>query len=265
MNLNMTGKKWAVLSVAFVTATACSVAQNTQTPTPPPMVPQMTEFWEPQVTVVTPGKPANNAFITPPSDAVVLFDGKDLSKWVDQNGGPAKWDVKDGVFTVKKGTGDIQTKDVFNDFQLHIEWSIPAKITGQSQARGNSGIFLQGIYEVQVLDNYNNRTYSNGQAGSIYKQSPPLKNAMRAPGDWNVYDIIYTAPRFKEDGTLFTPAYVTVIHNGVLIQNHTQIKGDTPYIGLPKYTAHGKGPIKLQDHGDPSEPISFRNIWIREL
>ena len=236
-----------------------------QTPVPPKMVPEMTEFWEPQVTVITPGKPEQNAVITAPSDAIILFDGKDLSQWKSQEGGAARWDVKNGVFTVKKGTGDIVTKQNFNDFQLHIEWLIPSNITGKSQARGNSGIFLQGVYELQVLDNYNNRTYANGQAGSIYKQTPPMKNAMRPPGEWNVYDVVYTAPRFKKDSTLFSPARVTVLHNGVLIQNNLTITGHTPYIGLPKYSFHGDGPIKLQDHGDPSEPISFRNIWIREL
>lgn len=238
---------------------------NGQVPTPPAMAPEMTEFWEPAVAVVSPGKPDANAFITAPSDAIVLFNGKDLSKWKNKDGAAAKWDVKDGVFTVKKGTGDISTTQEFNDFQLHIEWLIPANITGKSQARGNSGIFLQGIYELQVLDNYNNRTYGNGQAGSIYKQTPPLKNAMRPPGEWNVYDVIYTAPRFKKDSTLSSPARVTVLHNGVLVQNNFTLTGHTPYIGLPKYTFHGDGPIKLQDHGDPSQPISYRNIWIREL
>lgn len=236
-----------------------------QVPTPPKMVPEMTEFWEPEPKIVEPGNATNNAVVSAPSDAIVLFDGTDLSKWQNKDGGPAEWYVKEGVFTVNKGTGDIATRENFNDFQLHIEWSIPADITGENQARGNSGIFLQNIYEIQVLDSYKNRTYSNGQAGSIYKQTPPLVNAMRKPGEWNVYDIIYTAPRFKEDGSLFSPARVTVLQNGVLIQNDFQIKGDTPYIGLPKYAKHGKGPIRLQDHGDPSEPISYRNIWIREL
>ena len=229
------------------------------------MKPAMTEFYEPVPAVVTPGNAGPNAFITAPSDAVILFDGKDLSKWKNKDGGAAQWDVKNGVFTVKKGTGDISTVQVFNDFQLHIEWSIPPNITGSGQARGNSGIFLQGIYELQVLDAYNNKTYTNGQAGSIYKQTAPLKNAMRPPGNWNVYDVIYTAPRFKEDSTLFSPARITLIHNGVVVQNNTTITGNTPYIGLPKYQFHGKGPIQLQDHGDPSAPISFRNIWIRDL
>jgi hypothetical protein len=217
-------------------------------PTATPMKPDMTEFYEPVPAVVTPGKATANAIITAPSDAIILFDGKDLSQWKNKDGGAAQWDVKNGVFTVKKGTGDISSI-----------------ITGKGQARGNSGIFLQGVYELQVLDNYNNKTYTNGQVGSMYKQGPPLKNAMRPPGDWNVYDVIYTAPRFKQDSSLFSPARVTVIHNGVVIQNNTTITGHTPYIGLPKYSFHGKGPIKLQDHGDPSEPLSFRNIWIREL
>ncbi|HEY0055365.1 MAG TPA: DUF1080 domain-containing protein [Pedobacter sp.] len=240
-----------------------AIHASAQIPGEPKYTAELTEFWNPEVPVVTPGRIAE--MTAPPADAIVLFNGTDLSKWKDSKGSDAKWTVKNGVFTVKKGTGDISTKQEFNDFQLHIEWSVPKNITGKGQLRGNSGIFLQGIYEVQVLDSYNNRTYANGQAGSIYKQAPPLKNAMRPPGEWNVYDIIYTAPRFKESGTLFTPAYVTVIHNGVLIHNNLQIRGDTPYIGLPKYTPHGKGPISLQDHGDPSEPLSFRNIWIREL
>lgn len=231
----------------------------------PSMTPEMTEFWEPEVPVVAPGEATKNSFFTPPADAIVLFDGKDLSKWQGQDGKPAQWTVNNGVVTVKKGTGAISTIQKFNDFQLHIEWSVPSDITGKGQARGNSGVFLQGIYELQVLDSYKNRTYANGQAGSIYKQTPPLKNAMRPPGEWNVYDVVYTAPRFKEDSTLFSPARVTVIHNGVIIQNNTTITGHTPYIGFPEYKFHGKGPITLQDHGDPSEPISFRNIWIREL
>lgn len=233
--------------------------------TPAEMKPEMTEFYTPVPGIVIPGKPAANAFITAPSDAIVLFDGKDLSKWKGKDGGAAQWDVKNAAFTVKKGTGDISTVQEFNDFQLHIEWSAPANITGSGQARGNSGIFLQGVYELQVLDNYNNKTYVNGQAGSIYKQTAPLKNPLRPPGEWNVYDVIYTAPRFKEDSTLFSPARVTVLINGVLVQNNITITGNTPYIGLPKYQFHAKGPIKLQDHGDPSEPLSFRNIWIREL
>ncbi|MDJ1502865.1 DUF1080 domain-containing protein [Xanthocytophaga agilis] len=233
------------------------------------MKPEMTESWEPEVKVTTPG--ANSSA---PSDAIVLFDGKNLDQWASTNDPqtPAQWTVANGVFTVKKGTGNIQTKESFLDYQLHIEWRIPEKITGTGQGRGNSGLFLASIgkgdagYELQIVDSYNNRTYANGQAGSIYKQTRPLINAMRKPGEWNVYDVIFTAPRFKEDGSLFSPARVTVLHNGVLIQNNTELRGPTQYIGLAEYkTAHGKSPIKLQDHGDPSEPISFRNIWIRPL
>jgi hypothetical protein len=236
-------------------------------PVAPKWVPEMTEYYIPAVPLVAAGKMSSNIILPAPSDAIILFNGKDLSSWKGKGNGPAGWDIKDGELIVKKGTGDISTEQTFNDFQLHLEWLIPSNITGKGQKRGNSGVFLQGIYEVQILDDYNdiNTTYVNGQAGSIYKQTPPLKNATNPPGQWNAYDIIYTAPRFKEDSSLFSPGYVTVIHNGVLLQNHTQIRGNTPYIGLPKYLAHGKGPIKLQDHGDRSEPIHFRNIWIREL
>lgn len=225
----------------------------------------MTEIWEPAVEVVTPGQVRSDGTISAPSDAIVLFDGTDLSSWQGKEGGSANWLVHDGVFTVNKGAGDIVTKQCFEDFQLHIEWQVPKEISGESQYRGNSGIFLQNKYEIQLLDSYRNNTYINGQAGSIYKQTPPLKNAMVPPGQWNIYDIIYTAPRFKENGMLFSPGRVTLIHNGVVIQNNTQITGHTPNTGLPKYTAHGPGPIKLQDHNDPSAPLHFRNIWIREM
>ncbi len=173
--------------------------------------------------------------------------------------------------TVNKANGDLQTKKSFTDFQLHIEYKIPSDITGKGQARGNSGIFLAALpwgaggYELQVLDNYNNSTYVNGQAGSMYKQSPPLVNVCRKPGEWQAYDVVWTAPRFNEDGSLKWPARVTVLHNGVLVQNNTELKGDTPYIGQPGYRKHGAEPIKLQAHGDKSEPISYRNIWVREL
>ena len=242
---------------------------------PAPMKPEMTEYWEPVPKIVDPGPYAGK--VAPPSDAIVLFDGKDLSKWKSKkDGGAAKWKVQDGVITVEKGTGDITTVQKFGDYQLHIEWRVPADIQGKSQARGNSGVMLQDLsaehnipaywYEVQVLDSYQNPTYVNGQAGSIYKQNPPLVNAMRKPGEWNVYDITYTAPRFNDDGSLFTPARVTVFHNGVLVQDNFEIRGHTAYVGHPKYhKAHGKAPITLQDHGDPSKAISFQNIWIREL
>lgn len=229
-----------------------------------PMTPQMSEYWTPQPLVVTPGE-APVKPINAPSDAIILFDGKDLSQWENSRGQAAEWTVHDGVFTVKKGTGDIRTKQKFNDFQLHLEWCIPEGITGESQGRGNSGVFLQGIYEIQIMDSYENETYVNGQAGSIYKQTPPLVNAMNKPGVWNTFDIIYTAPTFKKDGTYRTPPQVTVLQNGILLQNNTIIRGTTPYVGFPEVIKHGDGPISLQDHGDPSAPISFRNIWIREL
>lgn len=202
--------------------------------------------------VVTPGKTAAD----PPSDAVVLFDGKDLSAW--ENGD--KWTVKDGVAII--GKGDIKTKESFGDCQLHIEWSAPNPPTGHSQGRGNSGVFLMDRYEVQVLDSYKDKTYFDGQASAIYKQTPPMVNAMRPPGEWNTYDIIWNAPRFKDDGSLESPAYVTVIHNGVLTLNHFALEGSTPFNQAPMYEKHGKLPIHLQDHGNP---VRYRNIWVREI
>jgi len=202
---------------------------------------------------VTPGE----TDAQPPSDAVVLFDGTDLSKW---HGGE-NWTVADGVAVV--GKGQITSKDEFGDCQLHIEWSAPTPPRGEGQGRGNSGVFLMGQYELQVLDSFNNETYHDGQAGAIYKQTPPAANATRPPGQWNSYDVIWTAPRFAEDGSLVSPAYITALHNGVAVLNHFELKGDTPYHRPPKYTAHPpKGPISLQDHGDP---VRFRNIWVREF
>lgn len=219
--------------------------------------PEDTEVWEPVPAVVTPG----TATVTPPADAIILFDGKDLSQWDGEKGAPA-WLVKDGAVTVVKGTGTIKTKETFTNFQLHIEWRTPAEVVGESQGRGNSGIFMQGKYELQVLDNYNNRTYSNGQAGSFYKQRIPLVNACKKPGEWQSYDVIWTAPTFNEDGSVKTPARATVLQNGVLVQNNVSLDGPTEYIGKPVYKAHGAGPIVLQDHGNP---VSYRNIWIRKL
>ncbi len=219
--------------------------------------PKDTEVWEPEPKVVTPGK-----MNTAPSDAIVIFDGKNLDAFTDLSGNPASWTVADGVLTVKPGTGDIQTRQYFGDMQLHLEWRSPKVVESEGQGRGNSGVFLQSRYEVQILDSYRNRTYSNGQAGSVYKQHMPLVNASVAPGEWEVYDIIFRAPRFNKDGIKTSSAYVTVIHNGVVIQNHSEIKGTTEYIGMPKNEAHGKAPIKLQDH---SNLVSYRNIWVREL
>lgn len=242
------------------------LALATSAQTPSPSKPADTEVWQPVPKVVTPGATDS----APPSDAVVLFDGKNLDQWVSvKDQSPAAWTVADGLMTVKKEVGDIETKRRFTSYQLHLEWRIPVGISGESQARGNSGLFLgataDGGYELQVLDSYNNATYVNGQAGSIYKQSIPLANAMRKPGEWQTYDVIWTAPTFKADGSLATPAYATAFHNGVLVQNHFTLKGDTRNVGTPAYKAHGALPIKLQAHGDPSPPISFRNIWLREL
>ncbi|MEQ9101088.1 MAG: DUF1080 domain-containing protein [Imperialibacter sp.] len=220
--------------------------------------PKTTEVWEPAVKKINPGA----QYGAPPSDAIVLFDGKSLDKWESGKGGPAEWTVADGAVTVAAGKGVIQTKQKFDNYQLHIEWRAPSEVKGEGQGRGNSGVFMQGIYEVQVLDSYESRTYSNGQASSIYKQSPPLVNATRGPGEWQTYDIIYTAPVFNDKGEVVHEATVTVLHNGVVTQNHTRIWGNTAYIGSPTYKAHGKGPIMLQDHGNP---VSFRNIWIREM
>ncbi len=235
---------------------------------PPAAKPEDTEVWEPVPKVVTPG--ANNT--APPSDAIVLFDGKNLDEWVSvQDKTPAKWIVANGILTVNKAAGNIETKRSFKNYQLHIEWKIPENISGTGQARGNSGVFLASTgpgdagYELQVLDSYNNKTYVNGQAGSIYKQAIPLANPMRKPGEWQTYDIVWIAPAFNSDGSLKTPAYVTVFLNGVLVQNHFELKGETRYIGQPVYKPYDTAPIKLQAHGDKSEPISFRNIWVREL
>ena len=254
-----------LMLAALVAATSCASAQTQEKkdyPQPEPMRPGMSEYWTPQPKVVTPGD-ARSA--SAPSDAIVLFDGSDLSAWMAPDGKPAEWTVKGGVMTVDKSKGDILTRQKFGSFQLHLEWRVPKGIEGESQARGNSGVFLQDKYEVQILDCYENETYVNGMTGSIYKQTPPLVNAMRSPGEWNVYDIIYTAPVFKADGSYLYRPFVTVIHNGILLQNHTEILGTTEYIGFPKTQQHAEGPIRLQSHGDPSQPISFRNIWIREL
>lgn len=223
------------------------------------MKPEETEVWEPEPKVVT---PVVNGL--PPSDAIVLFDGSDLDTWQEvESKEKVNWRITDGCMEVVPQTGSIQTKQNFGDVQLHLEWMTPATdadITGQ--AKSNSGVFFQGKYEVQILDSYQNRTYSNGQAGAVYKQYAPLVNAMNKPGEWQTYDIVFTAPKFDGQDQLVSPGYLTVIHNGVLIQNHVEIKGSTVYQGLPSYEVHGNGPIMLQDHDNP---IRFRNIWVREL
>ena len=195
----------------------------------------------------------------PPSDAIVLFDGTDLSAWKNERGGEAKWLVADGVAQVN-GTGSILTKEEFADCQLHVEWATPSEVKGDSQGRGNSGVYLQGRYEIQVLDSYNNKTYFNGQAGAFYSVAAPLVNASRKPGEWQSYDIIFRAPKAAADGTV-TPGYFTVLHNGVLVQDHTAVKGEATTAAKFSGTA-SKGPLILQDHGNP---VRYRNIWIRKL
>ena len=226
-----------------------------------PTEPEQTEFYEPVPPIVNPI--GNNGA---PSDAIVLFDGSDFDMWEMANDSSAVvWHLNDdGSMTVKDKTGDIQTKQKFGDVQLHVEWRSPAEIQREGQNRGNSGIFLSGLYEVQVLDNNDNDTYVNGQVASIYKQHVPLAKASVPTGEWNTYDIIYHAPEFNSEGGKIKSGTITVIHNGVLVQDHVEIKGTTPYIGWPKNPAHGKRPLKLQDHGDNSR-VSYRNIWVREL
>ena len=210
----------------------------------------------PEPKVITPGKTDSE----PPSDAIVLFDGKDLSKW--KNG--EKWAIVDGSAVVKDS--DVTTKDSFGDYQLHIEFATPEKVEGTGQGRGNSGVFLANRYEVQVLDSFDNKTYFDGQCGSVYKQTPPMVNACRKPGEWQSYDIIFTAPRFDESAKemkLLKPGYVTVIHNGVVVQNHFELQGSTSWEKAPVYVKHPvKQPIRLQNHGNP---VKYRNIWLREI
>jgi hypothetical protein len=239
---------------ALLAASAASALVLAKSPRP-----EDTEVWEPVPKVVQPGaKPYD-----PPADAIVLFDGKTASAWESVKGGASKWVVANGALSVAPGTGDIRTIEKFGDVQLHIEWrtpELPPEKKGQD--RGNSGVFLQELYEVQILDTLENRTYSNGQAGAIYKQHIPLVNASRPAGEWQTYDIVFIAPRFEDSGALRSPARLTVFHNGVLIQHDVTLKGGTTYIGEPKYEPHGDASIRLQDH---SHVVSFRNIWVRKL
>lgn len=253
MRLRFGSSSWISRVLLNVGMLACGVAWATQSGASANAQEYLNGIeWQPP-SVVTPG--ATNA--TPPSDAVVLFDGKDFSHWKNAS----NWKIEDGAMVV--GRGAITSTDEFGDCQVHIEWSTPTPPKGSGQGRGNSGVFLMGIYELQVLDSFDNATYHDGQASAIYKQTPPMVNAMRKPGEWNTYDILWTAPRFKEDGSLQSPAYMTVLHNGIVTLNHFELKGDTPYSRPPKYTKHSdKGPLMLQDHGDP---VRFRNIWVRPL
>lgn len=256
----MPTKRLALVAITFLPLAVAVLAQTR---------PEETEVWSPVPPVVSAGATAGAA----PSDAVVLFDGKALDAWVsaDDPGAPARWTITNGVLTVKKGTGNIQTRRVFLDYQLHLEWCIPPNITGSGQGRGNSGVFLASTgpgdagYELQILDSYRNKTYVNGQAGSIYKQHAPLVNACKPPGEWQTYDVVWTAPRFRSDGALQAPARVSVLLNGVLVQNNVELTGQTLFIGKPFYRTHGPAPIKLQAHGDASEPVGYRNIWVRPL
>ena len=240
------------VAVVFAGFSALAAGENL----PPHEQAKKSEVWEPVPAVISvrPGQA--------PSDAIVLFDGQDLDAWESIKGGEAKWQVSDNIFTVKPGTGDIVSKQSFCDVQLHLEWKTLPEVEGmEGQERNNSGIFFQQRYEVQILDSYENKTYPNGQAGSVYKQSIPLVNPLHPPGEWQSYDIIFNAAEFAH-GELVKPAYVTVLINGVLVQNHTEILGKTEWIGGPSYEEHGCAPLQLQDH---SNPVSFRNIWVREI
>ena len=252
INISIKSSKLKLIILLVVLISIQSFAQKGEKKEP------STAIWGPVPAIIDPGNCGSA-----PSDALVLFDGTNFDEWESTKDGNVKWKIEDGAMTVVKKTGSIRTKKAFGSCQLHIEWRTPKVVAGKSQDRGNSGIFLQSRYEVQVLDSYNNRTYVNGQAGSIYKQYIPLVNACRPPGEWQTYDIIYSAPEFNEDNTLTKPAFVTVLQNGVLIQNHVEIKGNTVHQGQPHYEKHNsKEPIILQDHGCP---VSYRNIWIREL
>lgn len=245
------------LRLGFALVVAVSSFALAAEKTPPP--PEATELWTPEPQIIS--APAGGA----PSDAIVLFDGKNLAAWESTKtpGAPAPWKIEGGILTIVPKSGGIRTKRSFGDVQLHLEFRTPAEIRGSGQNRGNSGVFLMGRYEVQVLDSHDNKTYANGQAGAVYKQHPPLVNASRPPGEWQTFDIVWIAPRFGTDGGLLAPARITVFHNGVLVQHNVEIKGPTTYRGFPAYKAHAdKLPIELQDH---HEPVSYRNLWVREL
>lgn len=233
----------------WILQTGCSQAQDP---------PEWTEVYEPEPAVV----PASPMFTPAPQDAIILFDASNLNEWQTGDESDAQWEVSGDHFTVVPGTGDIHTRRAFGDVQLHLEFRAPVEIDGDGQGRGNSGVFLQERYEVQVLDNWNNPTYVNGMAGSIYKQHIPLANPARRPGEWQSYDIFFKAPRFDEGGHLVEAARITVLLNGVLVQNNVELLGPTVFRGRPSYESHGMDTIRLQDHTDR---VSYRNIWIRPL
>lgn len=255
--MHMKGTFWTILF--FLIWGMSFTAYSQQTEQAEDMKPEDTEWYEPVPQKVD---PVGDHFLKPPSDAIILFDGENLDAWEATEGGEAPWTLEDNYFTVNTGTGDIQTKQSFESVQFYVEWRSPGNMDHKGQDRGNSGIFFQDIYELQVLDAWENPTYVNGMAGSIYKQSPPLVNPAKKPGEWQSYHVSYTAPEFNENGSLDSPARITVIWNGVVVQNNTEIEGHTAYIGLPEYNAHGAGPIRLQDH---NSEVSYRNIWVREL
>lgn len=240
--------------VAAATATLPAQAQNNR-------LWRAHDMDRPKPTVVTPAEiPAP---VPPPSDAIVLFDGNNLDAWQSIGGGDAQWKVENGYFEVVGGTRDIMTRQAFGDVQLHVEWSAPTEIRAGGQGRGNSGVLLMGQFELQVLDSYQNDTYADGQAAALYGQYPPLVNAMRPPGEWQAYDIVFTRPRFDRKGDLVTPAYVTAFHNGVLVQNHSELWGETNWLQYLEYRVQpDKLPLVLQDHGNP---VRYRNIWVRPL
>lgn len=241
--------------VCLLVSSASALVAQTPAPSLPP--PELTEQWWPVPPKVD--APAGGA----PSDAVVLFDGTSLDAWIPLREGSPGWKLEQGLLTVVRGTGDIQTRAAFGDVQVHVEFRCPPDDAGRGQGLGNSGVLLMGLYEIQVLDNHTNKTYVNGQAAAVYKQHPPLVNACRPAGEWQAYDIVFTAPRFGPDGSLTRPGRVTILHNGVLVQHEAEIRGSTVYRGEPKYTAHAaRLPLRLQNHGDA---VSFRNIWVRNL
>jgi 3-keto-disaccharide hydrolase len=247
----------------LVTALAALAGSTLTVSAEPPKEWGIHDLNRPQPKVIQPGT-ASTAAQPPPSDAIVLFDGKDLSRWrADKGGGPAGWKVENGYMEVVKGAGGIHTDQGFGDVQLHVEWRTATPGHGEGQERSNSGVFLMGMYEVQVLDSHGNKTYPDGQASALYGQYPPLVNASRPAGEWQTYDIVFRAPRFAADGSLVRPARATVFHNGVLTQDNQELTGPTAHKARPPYKAHeGKLPIGLQDHGDP---VRFRNVWVREL
>jgi hypothetical protein len=255
--MNLYGKRFFAVAVLMVSAGLTSTyLLAKQSEAERAQLAKNTEVWEPVPIVVS--APKGKA----PSDAIQLLGKNNLDNWEGVKGGLAKWSIDAGVLTVKPGAGDIVSKQKFCDVQLHLEWRTPTDVAGmEGQQRNNSGVFMQQRYEIQILDSYANKTYPNGQAASVYKQTIPLVNAMRPPGEWQSYDIIYQAPRFTDE-MIVSPAYITVMHNGVLVQNHVEILGKTEWIGLPTYQAHGCEPLQLQDHGNL---VSFRNIWVREL